>query len=145
MKINKIFTYILKDFFITFGCVMLLVSIILGINSMEIIRTSILWQVILISSALTLFKNAYVNKFELGKKGHLINFTICSTLADIGIVLWLSLFSPGKINDNNLLVIYISIVLIVKVAVYTMMHIDGQNQAKQLNDKLNQLKNTTNE
>lgn len=140
MKDSKFLSYILKDFFTACGVVMVMALIFLSIYSTEIVSISVFWQIILLASAAALFKNAYANKYELTSKWQLINFTICSSMADILLVLWLSLFSPGKINDNNLLVIYITIVIIVKAAVYAMMYINSQNQAKELNDKLKQYK-----
>ena len=131
--------HFLSDVFAVCGCLMLVALIFWSINSIEIIQTSFLWQIITITLVYTLFKFAYVNNFDLGKKAQLISFTVCTTLADLMVVLWLYLFSP--ITDKNLFVIYVVIILIVKGAVYAMMYVDGQHQAKQLNEKLREYKN----
>lgn len=143
MELSQYLKYFLKEIFKACGCLMILVSMFFGINSIETIKTSLLWQIIMIASAYTLLKFAFVNNLDLGKKTQLILFTICSTLADIIIVLWLCLFSPNI--DSNLITIYIIIILIVKGAVFAMMYIDGQKQAKQLNEKLSDYKKDTSE
>ncbi len=138
MKISKYLTCMLKDFFMVYGCLAIIVSIFLGIYSVETMNSTVLWQLILIAAAYTLFKFAFANKYELAKKAQLINFTLCSVLASIMVVLWLFLFSPSKIMDRNLMMMYVAIIFIVKGAVYAMMYTDGHKQAKQLNEKLNQ-------
>ena len=141
MKISKYLGYILKDFFAAYGCLMVIVAMYLAIYSTETISTSLLFQIILAASAYTLFKFALVNKYELGKKAQMISFTVCFILADVMILIWLWFFSPGKILDKNLLILYFLIILVVKGAVYAMMYIDSQAQAKQLNEKLREYKN----
>ena len=141
MKISKYLGYILKDFFAAYGCLMVIVAMYLAIYSTETISTSLLFQIILAASAYTLFKFALVNKYELGKKAQMISFTVCFILADVMILVWLWFFSPGKIMDKNLLILYFLIILVVKGAVYAMMYIDSQAQAKQLNEKLREYKN----
>jgi hypothetical protein len=138
MKIREYVTHLAKDFVSVYGCLMVIVSIYLGIYSTETIKSSLIWQVLLAASAYTLLKNAFVNKYELEQKFQLMNFALCSTLGDLMVVLWLIFFSPGRLNDINLAIAYIVVILIVKAAVYTMMRIDGKKQAKQLNDKLSQ-------
>ncbi|MBP2631024.1 MAG: hypothetical protein H6Q70_1652 [Firmicutes bacterium] len=59
------------------------------------------------------------------------------------VVLWLCLFSPNI--DSDVVILYILVILIVKGAVFAMMYIDGQRQAKQLNEKLSEYKNGTSE
>lgn len=143
MEISQYVKHFLVELFKTCGCLMIGISIFLGIYSIETMKSSLLWQIIIIASAYTLFKFAFVNNLDLGKKAQLILFTIYSTLADIMVVLWLYLFSPNI--DSNLIIIYIIVILIVKGGVFAMMYIDGQKQAKQLNEKLNEYKNGTSE
>jgi len=140
MKFSNYIKYILKDFFIAYGCLMIIVAIFLSIYSTQTIKSSLLWQIILMALAYTFFKFAVVNKYEFGKKAQMINLFICSTLADIMIIIWLWLFSPSKIVNGNLILAYIIIILVVKGFVYAMIHIDDNKQAKQLNEKLNEYK-----
>lgn len=142
MKISKYLTCMLKDFFMAYGCLAIIASIFLGIYSLETMRSALLWQLILIAAAYTLFKFAFANKYELPKKAQLVNFTLCSILASIMVVLWLFLFSPSKMMDKSLLLMYVSVILVVKGAVYAMMYADGHKQAKQLNEKLNEYRET---
>lgn len=142
MKITKYLSYLLKDFLSACGCLMLITAAYLGLNTIDTIKSSFFWQIILIASAYTLFKAAFVNKFQFPPKVQLINFTLCSVFADFMVVLWLFLFSPGRIGDKDLLAIYIIIILVVKGAVYAMMYIDGDKQAKQLNEKLSQYRSS---
>jgi undecaprenyl pyrophosphate phosphatase UppP len=141
MRLSQYLKHVLNDIFKACGCLMIVTSIFSGINSIEAIKISMLWQIIIIASAYTFFKFAFVNNLDLGKKAQLIVFTICSTLADIMVVLWLWLFSPNA--ERNLVIVYIIVILFVKGAVFTMMYIDGQKQAKQLNEKLSEYKNST--
>lgn len=145
MKISKYMECILKDFFEAYGCLMVIVAIYLRIYSLEIISTSLLFQIILAALAYTFFKFALVNKYELEKKAQMISFYICFVLADVMVLIWLWFFSPGKIMDKNLIIIYFIIILVVKGAVYAMMYIDGKTQAKKLNEKLREYKDSVSE
>ncbi|MBL4936437.1 DUF3021 domain-containing protein [Clostridium sp. YIM B02515] len=136
MKISKYLGYILKDFFTAFGGLIFLVLMYLRIYSVETISDSLLFQMILFAAAFTLFRYALINKFELTKKAQMISFFVCSTLADIMILIWLFFFSPGKIHDLSLILIYFIVIICVKGGVYAMMYIDGKAQEKQLNEKL---------
>lgn len=139
MRLSQFLKQFLKEFFTACGCLMIIASIFLGINSIDTIKTSLLWQMVIIAAAFTLFKFSFANNLDLGKKNQLILFTIFTTLADIMVVLWLCLFSPNI--DSNIVILYIIVILIVKGAVFAMMYIDGQRQAKQLNEKLSEYKN----
>ncbi|GFZ32056.1 hypothetical protein CSC2_25820 [Clostridium zeae] len=140
MKINEYLKFMLKDFFKAFGFLMIVVTIYFSSNSIAVIETSLLWQVILLSSAYVFFKFAFVNKYDLDKKTQNFNLFIFSTLADVIIFVWLWLFSPNKAVDSNNILLYIIIIFAVKVVVYAMMYIDGHAQAKQLNERLNKYK-----
>lgn len=124
---------------------MTIVTVFLGINSQVIIESSLLCQIILVASAFTFFKFAFVNKYELEKTSQMLNLLVCSTLADIMIMLWLHFFSPSKVFDLNLIIAYIVVILIVKGFIYVVTYIDGQKQAKQLNEKLSMYRNDENE
>lgn len=141
MRFGQYLKQFLKEFFTACGCLMIVASIFLGINSIDTIKASLLWQVIIIAAAFTLFKFSFANNLDLGKKNQLILFAIFTTLADIMVVLWLFLFSPNI--DSDIVILYIIVILIVKGAVFAMMYIDGQRQAKQLNEKLSEYKNGT--
>ncbi len=136
MKISKYLGYILKDFFTAFGGLIIIVLMYLTIYSVETISASLLFQMILFAAAFTLFRYALINKFELTKKAQMISFFVCSTLADIMIMIWLFFFSPGRIHDLSLILIYFIVIICVKGGVYAMMYIDGKAQEKQLNEKL---------
>ncbi|GKU26658.1 DUF3021 domain-containing protein [Clostridium folliculivorans] len=140
MKINEYLKFMLKDFLKAFGFLMIIVTIYFSSNSITVIETSLLWQIILVSSAYVFFKFAFVNKYDLDKKTQNINLFVCSTLADVAILAWLWLFSPNRAVDSNTMILYAIIIFSVKVLVFSMMHIDGQSQAKQLNEKLNEYK-----
>ena len=139
MRLSQYLKQFLKEFFTACGCLMIIASIFWEINSIDTIKTSLLWQMIIIAAAFTLFKFSFANNLDLGKKNQLILFTIFTTLADIMVVLWLCLFSPNI--DSDIVILYIIVILIVKGAVFAMMYIDGQRQAKQLNEKLSEYKN----
>jgi len=143
MKKSEYFKNLVGDFFKAYGCLMVVSSIFLWANSLEIINTSLLWQFVIIAAAYTFFKMAFVNSLDLGEKNQLTVYTISSTLGDLMVILWLGLFSPNV--DNNLITLYIIMIVLVKGAVFAMMYIDGRRQAKELNEKLNQYKNGINE
>lgn len=146
MKYNECLKPLLKDIFQASGCLLIIAAILLGANSIEIINTSLLWQIIIIALAYTLYKFAFANNLDLGKRDQLISFTICSILADIIVVVWLWLFTqPVPAVDNELIIIYIIIIIVVKGAVYAMMYTDGQKEARQLNERLGEYKNTSRE
>lgn len=141
MNFSNYIKHMLKDFFIAYGCLMIVVAMFLNIYSTQTIKSSLLWQIMLMALAYTFFKFAVVNKYEFEKKVQMINLFICSTLADIMIIIWLWLFSPSRIVNKNLILAYIIIILVVKGFVYAMIHIDGNKQAEQLNHKLSEYKN----
>jgi undecaprenyl pyrophosphate phosphatase UppP len=146
MKYNECLKHLLKDIFQTSGCLLIVAAILLGVNSIETINASLLWQIIIIALAYTLYKFAFANNLDLGKRDQLISFTICSILADIIVVLWLWLFTqPVPAVGNEQMIIYIIIIIVVKGAVYAMMYMDGKKQARQLNEKLNEYKNISRE
>lgn len=145
MKTSEYLWCMLKDFFAASGCLMVMVAIYLGIYSIKTISVSLLCQMILVALAYIFFKYALANKYELGKKAQMISFSICFILADVMILIWLFFFSTGKIMDINLMIIYFVVILVVKGAVYAMMYIDGQTQAKQLNEKLREYNKGGNE
>ncbi|GFP74733.1 DUF3021 domain-containing protein [Clostridium fungisolvens] len=140
MKINEYLKFMLKDFLKAFGFLMIVVTIYFSSNSITVIETSLLWQIILLSLGYVFFKFAFVNKYDLDKKAQNINLFVCSTLADVAILLWLWLFSPNRAVNSNTMILYAIIIFSVKVLVFSMMHIDGKTQAKQLNEKLNEYK-----
>ncbi|MEG6586775.1 hypothetical protein [Dendrosporobacter sp. 1207_IL3150] len=139
MQFSNYLKYFLTDIFQASGLLIIITLIFLGINSIETIEASLLWQIIILACIYTLYKFAFANKLDLGKKAHLISFTICSALATTLVIVWLSLLNPTI--EKNLIIIYIVVNLFVKVSVYAMMYIDGQNQARQLNEKLSYYKN----
>lgn len=138
MNISKYLACFLKDFFLACGCLLVIVTLFLGISAIKTIDTSLLWQMIIIASAYTFFKTGLLNKYELEKKMQVLNFTICHLLAEFLIIAWLWFFSPNKMVDAKLMIGYSIIVIIVNGSVYTMMYMDGQQQAKQINEKLSQ-------
>jgi hypothetical protein len=142
MKYSECFKILLKDIFQASGCLLVIAAVILGVNSTEIIHASLLWMIIIIALAFTLYKFAFANNLDLGKRNQLIYFTMCSLLADIVVILWLWLFTqPVPAVDNEIMLIYVIIIILVKGAVYAMMYIDGQKEARQLNEKLSEYKN----
>jgi hypothetical protein len=141
MKTSKYLGCFLKDFFTAYGFLMVISAMFLVIYSTETITASLPVQIILVALSFTFFKFAFVNKYELEKKAQRISFAICFLLADMPIVLWLFFFSPGKLVDLSVLLAYIIVILIVKGAVCAMMYIDGNRQAKQVNEKLREYKN----
>lgn len=141
MKISRYLRLILKDFFQAYGFLTIITLLFLTINSRQTISISLLGQIVLFTSAYVLFKFAFVNKYDLGKKAQLINFMTCSTLADLIIVFWLLCLSPGRIFDKDLLIAFIVVILVVKGMVYAMMYVDGRKEAEQINEKLIEYRN----
>ncbi|NYD11483.1 Ca2+/Na+ antiporter [Clostridium beijerinckii] len=123
----------LKDFFISSGFLMILITTISAIYSKETIETSQLFQIMLFSLAYVFFKLAFINKNDINKKVRLITFNVFLTLSELMILLWLLFFSPGKVMNINLLLAYIFALVIVKFLVYTMMSINGEREAKLIN------------
>ncbi|NOW04251.1 DUF3021 domain-containing protein [Clostridium beijerinckii] len=144
MKFINYFKDSLKDFFISSGFLMILITIISEIYSNEIIRTSELFQIMLFSLAYAFFKLAFMNKDSMSKKVQLITFNVYLTLSELMILLWLLFFSPGKAMNTGLLLAYLFILVVVKISVYTMMRINGEKEAKLINEKLVKYKNEHN-
>ncbi|MNC27398.1 hypothetical protein D3C75_755690 [compost metagenome] len=100
------------------------------------INSSLLWQITLAASAFISFKYALIDTPELSKKAQLISFYVFFLLADVFIIVWLWFFSTGQLIEKGILIPFIIIILIVKLAVYTMQYVDGRKEAKLLNEKL---------
>ncbi|KGE16369.1 DUF3021 family protein [Paenibacillus wynnii] len=144
MKLSKYLMYMLKDFIVACGSLMILALLILTLNSNDTINTSLLWQIVLGASAYTFYKNALVNTHELGKRTEMITFCTCFVLADVMVLLWLWFFSTNNM-DSSMLVAYLIVIILVKGLVYAMMYTDGKNEAKQLNEKLSEFRDGLNE
>lgn len=141
MEFHKCLKYFLKNIFQASGCLLIIAAILLEANSIASINTSLLWQILMLALAYTFYKYAFANNLDLGKRDQLISFTICSTVASVIVVLWLWLFTrPVPAVDSEMMLIYLSIIIVVKGAVYAMMYFDGQKQARQLNEKLSEYK-----
>lgn len=140
MRLSQYVKPIIVDIFKACGCLLIAAAIYLELNAIEIVEPLFLWQIIIIASAYTLFKAAFLNQFDLGGKYQLISFMICSTLANMLVILWLYLVSPNA--DNSIIIAYIIVILLVKGTVFAMMYIDGEKQAKEINEKLTVYKNT---
>jgi hypothetical protein len=140
MKVSKYLYYMLRDFVIAYGVLFIVVAGISMINSNDFFSVGMLLQVGLGAAGFTFARYSLVNKYTLEAKVQRISFFICYVLADLMVVLWLFIFSPGKVLNNELLIIYIIIILLVKGAVSWMMYLDGRTQAKQLNEGINRYK-----
>ncbi|MCE3200151.1 hypothetical protein JI735_20880 [Paenibacillus sonchi] len=136
MKTGKFVSHIVKDWFAVCGCVTILVAIVQFLSSTGSVKASILWQIIVAASAFTCFKYALVSTPGLGKKAQTFCFYICFLLADVFVIVWLWLFSSGPFRENERFLPFLITSLVIKGMVYTMLHIDGQKEAKRLNEKL---------
>lgn len=141
MQVSQYIKPIVSDIFKTCGCLMIAMALFLGINSPEIIRPVLLWQIIVLAAAFALFKAAFTNPYNLTGKRQLAVFFTCTILANILIVLWLAM--TGNNTDSSLLISYIVVILLVKGAVFAMMCIDSENEAKRINEKLSEYKSNT--
>ena len=92
----------LKDFFISSGFLMILITTISAIYSKETIETSQLFQIMLFSLAYVFFKLAFINKNDINKKVRLITFNVFLTLSELMILLWMLFFSQGKVMKLKL-------------------------------------------
>jgi len=144
MNLEQSFRCLLRDFIKIYGCLMIIISGFLALISANVITLSIIWQITIVTAAFTLYKFAFVNKLDLGKKAHLISFFICATLGDLLIIFWLFVFTPGRINRPSLMITYIIILILVKVMVYWMLYQNGKLQARQFNEKLTEIKKNQN-
>ncbi|MBP2631023.1 MAG: hypothetical protein H6Q70_1651 [Firmicutes bacterium] len=68
MRLSQYLKQFLKEFFTACGCLMIVASIFLGINSIDTIKASLLWQMIIIAAAFTFLKFSFANNLDLGKK-----------------------------------------------------------------------------
>lgn len=144
MKIEQYIGCLIKDFIMIYGFLMVVMSGFLALISVEVITLSTIWQIIIVTAAFTLYKFAFANKLDLGKKEHLISFFISATLGDLLIIFWLFVFTPGRINRPSLIISYIIILILVKGMVYVMLYQNGKIQAKQFNEKLTEIKKNQN-
>lgn len=144
MKFERYIGSLIKDFIMIYGFLMVIISGFLALISANVITLSIIWQIIIVTAAFTLYKFAFVNKLDLGKKAHLISFFICATLGDLLIIFWLFVFTPGRIDRPSLMISYIIILIVVKVMVYSMLYQNGKMQARQFNEKLTEIKKNQN-
>lgn len=130
----------MKDLLVACGFLTVLAAVVLALSSTETISGSLLVQLFLGASAFTCFRYALVNTHEVAKTAQTISFYIFYILADLFVILWLWLFADGPLMDKGVLVPFVIVILVVKAMVYTMMHIDGKREAKQLNQKLDEYK-----
>lgn len=143
MKIEQYIGYLIKDFIMIYGSLMVIISGYLALISVETITLSIIWQIVMVTLAFTFYKYAFTNKLDLGKKAHLISFFVSATLGDLLIIMWLFLFTPGRINRPSLMISYIIVMILVKGMVYAMLYHDGKVQAKKFNEKLTEIRSNS--
>lgn len=136
MSIIKYIKSILKNYFQATGCLMTFYLIFSWMYRVESIEISILGQILFIALAYAFLKLAFVSEDELGKRGQLIYFNVNLSIAEVILLSWLLFFSPGKIMDINLLILYIVVIAAAKILVYKMMRINGEKNAKLINQKL---------
>lgn len=142
MRINTYLGYMAKDFLQVCGAVTLLFAAALSVFSWDWANDSLLIQVLLISAGITCFKYALANKYEqqLPKLVQRISFMVTFVMADLFIVLWLWLYSPGKLMDQTLMLGLIIVVVLGKGLVYYLMYQEDRRQAKAFNVKLDAFK-----
>lgn len=140
MKISQYILKLLKDLVLNYGFLLFVGTIYLVLIGSEVLSVSVLIQFFILASAYTFYKFAFMNQFDFGKKAQWINLMVCTSVADIMIIIWLYFFSPASIMDTDLLIIYIVVVVLAHVAVYAMLYHNGLVQAKQLNEKLTEYK-----
>lgn len=138
IKTGKYLSFFVKDLLVACGFLTVLAAIVLALNSTETVHGSLFVQLFLGASAFTCFRYALVNTHEVEKRVQTISFYIFFILADVFVILWLWLFADGPLMDKGVLVPFVIVILVVKTMVYTMMHIDGKREAKQLNQKLDE-------
>lgn len=136
MSISKYLKNILRNFFISSGCLITITTIISWMYGLERIEISQVGQILFMSLAYAFLKLAFVSEDELGKRGQLIYFNVNLSIAEVILLSWLLFFSPGKIMDINLLILYIVVIGAAKILVYKMMRINGEKNAKLINLKL---------
>ena len=144
MKLSKYLSYLLKDFFAACGLLSVTAAIFLMIFSKEIVSVELFWQIILSALTFTLFKFAFINKYELEERAQMFSFFICSLLADTTLIILLAFFSPGRIINTELIIAYIFVILIIKAMVYAMIYSNSRTLSKQLNEKLIEYKSGKN-
>lgn len=139
IKTSKYISFFVKDLLVACGFLMVVAAIVLALSVTEMIHGSLLLQLFLGASAFTCFRYALVNTHEVAKRVQTISFYIFFILADVFVILWLWLFATGpRMLDHEVLVPFIIVILVIKSMVYTMMHLDGKREARQLNQKLNE-------
>jgi len=136
MNLSRYIKDVTKDIFTTCGLLTVAIVLFSSLYSRDMIETSFLLQAILLSCAYTFYKFALINKYDFKKKAQLINFSVFSFLAYSMVIIWLFLFTTNSNIDRRLMILYVLVIGIVKVLVYVMMNINGNIQAKQLNEKL---------
>lgn len=136
MNLSRYIKDVTKDIFTTCGLLTGAIVLFSSLYSRDMIEISFLLQAVLLSCAYTFYKFALINKYDFKKKAQLINFSVLSFLAYSMVIIWLFLFTTNSNIDRRLMILYVLVIGIVKVLVYVMMNINGNIQAKQLNEKL---------
>jgi amino acid transporter len=138
---GKYISFFVKDLLTACGFLTVLAAVVLALSSTETINGSLFMQLFLGASAFTCFRYALVNTHEVEKRVQTISFYIFFILADVFVILWMWLFATGpRMLDHEVLIPFVIVILLIKTMVYTMMHIDGKREAKQLNQKLEEYK-----
>lgn len=134
-----------KDFFTACGYLTGAAAIFLALNSVTVISTTLLWQIVLTALAFTLFKFAFVNQYGLDDRAQMYSYFICALLADIALAVLLNYFSPGGEHNLSGFLTLILVFLVMKALVYPMMYMNAKEQAREFNHKLLLYKNDRNQ
>ncbi len=136
MNIRFFLSRLLKDFFASIGFFLVLAVLLTVFGMFRTLDMSMMWTILLLSTSVVLFRFALVPPAEIREQSATWVFPVCFFLADLPIIAWLWFFSPGKMADTELLILYTVIILAVKVMVHFMMISNGKTEARLLNDKL---------
>lgn len=140
MKINSYLYHLLRIFSTNCSCIIVGTAVFLQIFSVDHIESSILWQILFISFASSVFGIFYHTKGEALKKFPALYTLIHYLTINIFLFSWAYFFNWINFHEPSILISFGLTVLIVYLIGSVLIRINSHTQAKLLNKKLEEYK-----
>lgn len=138
MKEYRLLRDMMRQFFAIVTGIFLGTATFLTVFSIEVVNSSLLWQVFLVALVTALAGFIYCSRRELSKKAFLTRQAL-HFLAIITILLIAAyLFGWISFADTRLVVVFLVFVVLVYALVSVFIYTAGQKQIKRLNEKLSE-------
>lgn len=132
---------ILRDFFAICSCVLIGASVfILAFLKDGSVKSSLLWQIIVVSLATSFLSIVYYSERELSKRVYLMRIAVHYVLVNLVLFLSVYFFDWFKFSNASTVIAFVILVLLVYILVHMSIYFIDNIKAKNLNKMLDEYK-----